>query len=391
MSIPIFTGMNFFKDRIKINRNELSGAFGDIGTDLPLIVGMLLVTDLDMSNTLLVYGVLQIITAFIYGIPMPVQPLKAVALIVITQKISAAVIWGGGLAIGVIMLVLTLTGLLTWLNRIIPKTVIRGIQLGLGIQLSLLAVKDYIPSDSTIGYIFVSIAFIIAILLIGNKKYPPAIFILLLGLVYVVFFRDINLSAVRISVPHAYFPKLSFQDILSGLIILALPQIPLSLGNSIFATNQIVKDLFPDKNITVKKIGFTYSLMNIAGSLFGGIPVCHGSGGIAGHYTFGGRTGGSTLIYGLFYIILGLLITNNSPELLQIFPKPLLGVILLFEGIALIILVKDIITDKKMFFIAIVVAICANGLPNGYFIGLIIGTILYYSSDRFILKHYGKQ
>ncbi len=383
--------MNFFADRIKINRNELSGAFGDIGTDLPLIVGMLLVTDLDMSNTLLVYGVLQIITAFIYGIPMPVQPLKAVALIVITQKISAAVIWGGGLAIGVIMLVLTLTGLLTWLNRVIPKTVIRGIQLGLGIQLSLLAVKDYIPSDSTIGYIFVSIAFIIAIMLIGNRKYPPAIFIILLGFVYVVFFRDINFAAVRLSVPHAYFPKLSAQDIISGLIILALPQIPLSLGNSIFATNQIVKDLFPEKNITVRKIGFTYSLMNIAGSLFGGIPVCHGSGGIAGHYTFGGRTGGSTLIYGLFYIILGLLITNNYPELLQIFPKPLLGVILLFEGIALIILVKDIITDKKMFFIAIVVAICANGLPNGYFIGLIIGTLLYYSTDRFILKNYGKQ
>jgi len=391
MSIAIFTGMNFFTDRIKINRNELSGAFGDIGTDLPLIVGMLLVTDLDMSNTLLVYGVLQIITAFIYGIPMPVQPLKAVALIVITQKVTASVIWGGGLAIGVIMLILTLTGLLTWLNKVIPKTVIRGIQLGLGIQLSLLAVKDYIPSDKTIGYIFVFIAFIIAIVLIGNRKYPPAIFILLLGFIYVVFFKDINISSVRISLPHAYFPKLSAQDIISGLIILALPQIPLSLGNSIFATNQIVKDLFPEKNITVKKIGFTYSLMNIAGSLFGGIPVCHGSGGIAGHYTFGGRTGGSTLIYGLFYILLGLLITNNSPELLQIFPKPLLGVILLFEGIALIILVKDIITDKKMFFIAIVVAICANGLPNGYFIGLIIGTILYYSADRYILKNYGKQ
>jgi MFS superfamily sulfate permease-like transporter len=383
--------MNFLTDRIKINRNELSGAFGDIGTDLPLIVGMLLVTDLDMSNTLLVYGVLQIITAFIYGIPMPVQPLKAVALIVITQKVTASVIWGGGLAIGVIMLILTLTGLLTWLNKVIPKTVIRGIQLGLGIQLSLLAVKDYIPSDKTIGYVFVFIAFIIAIVLIGNRKYPPAIFILLLGFVYVAFFRDIDFSAVRFSLPHAYFPKLSAQDLISGLIILALPQIPLSLGNSIFATNQIVKDLFPEKKITVRKIGFTYSLMNIAGSLFGGIPVCHGSGGIAGHYTFGGRTGGSTLIYGLFYILLGLFISNKSPELLQIFPKPLLGVILLFEGIALIILVKDIITDKKMFFIAIVVALCANGLPNGYFIGLIIGTILFYTADRFILKHYGKQ
>jgi hypothetical protein len=380
-----------FTDRIKINRNEFSGAFGDIGTDLPLIIGMLLATNLEMSNTLIVFGILQILTSIIYGIPMPVQPLKAVALIVITQKLSAGVIWGGGLAIGVIMLILTVTGLLIWLNKIIPKTVIRGIQLGLGIQLSLLAIKDYIPSDKSAGYIFASIAFIIGIVSIGNRKYPPAIFILLLGFVYVVFFKNIPFSDISISLPHAYFPQITYQNIISGLVILAIPQIPLSLGNSIFATNQIVKDLFPEKKINVTRIGLTYSFMNIVGSLFGGIPVCHGSGGIAGHYTFGGRTGGSTLIYGLFYLILGLIFSNNSPELLQIFPKPILGVILLFEGIALILLVKDIITERKMFFIAILVAICANGLPNGYFFGLVIGTIIYYSADKLVLKNFGKQ
>ena len=380
-----------FKDRIIINRNEFSGAFGDIGTDLPLIVGMLLATNLEMSNTLIVFGILQILTSVIYGIPMPVQPLKAVALIVITQKLSAAVIWGGGIAIGVIMLVLTLTGLLSWLNKIIPKTVIRGIQLGLGIQLCLLSMRDYIPADKTIGYIFASIAFIIGIVLIGNRKYPPAVFIILLGFVYVAFFKNLPVSEIRIAFPHAYFPQITYQNVIAGMIILAIPQIPLSLGNSIFATNQIVTDLFPEKKINVTKIGLTYSLMNIIGPLFGGIPVCHGSGGIAGHYTFGGRTGGSTMIYGSFYLILGLLFSTNSPELLQIFPKPLLGVILLFEGIALILLVKDIITDRKMFFIAVFVAVCANGLPNGYFFGLVIGTIIYYSADKLVLKYFGKQ
>jgi hypothetical protein len=379
------------KDRIKINRNEFSGAFGDIGTDLPLIVGMLLATNLEMSNTLIVFGILQIMTSFIYGIPMPVQPLKAVALIVITQNLSAAVIWGGGIAIGVIMLILTLTGLLNWLNKVIPKTVIRGIQLGLGIQLCLLSMRDYIPADKTIGYIFASIAFVMGIILIGNRKYPPAIFIILLGFVYVAFFKSIPLSEISISLPHADFPQITYQNVIAGMIILAIPQIPLSLGNSIFATNQIVTDLFPEKKISVKKIGLTYSFMNIIGPLFGGIPVCHGSGGIAGHYTFGGRTGGSTMIYGMFYVILGLIFSNNSPELLQIFPKPLLGVILLFEGIALILLVKDIITDRKMFFIAVLVAICANGLPNGYFFGLVIGTAVYYLADKFVLQNYGKQ
>jgi len=378
-------------DRIKINRNELSGAFGDIGTDLPLIIGMLLATNLEISNTLIVYGILQIITSLVYGMPMPVQPLKAVALIVITQKISSDIIWGAGIAIGVIMLILTLTGLVSWLNRVIPKTVVRGIQLGLGLQLCLLSVKDYIPADKTTGYIFAFIAFIIGLILIGNRKYPPAIFILLLGVIYMFFFHFNIIPDLRFSVPRILIPHLTWQSIISGLIILAIPQIPLSLGNSIFATHQIAHDLFPEKKITVKKIALTYSLMNLISPLLGGIPVCHGSGGIAGHYTFGGRTGGSTLIYGLFYLILGLFFSGNSVETLMIFPKPILGTILLFEGFAMILLVKDIIVDRSMFLIAIIVAICAVGLPNGYLIGMVFGTFIFYFNNKFFLKNFGKQ
>jgi len=383
--------LSILANRIKFNRNELSGAFGDIGTDLPLIIGMLLATNLQISNTLIVYGILQILTSLIYGIPMPVQPLKAVALIVITQNVSAEVIWGGGLAIGIIMLILTITGLIVWLNKIIPKTVIRGIQLGLGLQLCLLAVKDYIPADKTTGYIFALIAFVIGLILIGNRKYPPAIFILALGVIYMFLFHFGILTKLTFSVPKLSMPHLSYQNILAGLILLAIPQIPLSLGNSIFATNQIANDLFPDKKITVKKIGFTYSLMNLISPLLGGIPVCHGSGGIAGHYTFGGRTGGSTLIYGLFYLILGVFFSGNSADTLMIFPKPILGVILLFEGIALVLLVKDIIIDRNMFLIAVIVAICAIGLPNGYLIGMVAGTTIYYLTNKIFLKNFGKQ
>ncbi|MGC8865799.1 MAG: putative sulfate/molybdate transporter [Bacteroidales bacterium] len=134
--------MKWFSTKIQINRNELSGAFGDIGTDLPLIVAMLAASDLKAGNILILFGILQIITSFVYGLPMPVQPLKAVAMIVITQKISSEVIFGGGMAIGILMLLLTLTGLISYLHKIIPKTVIRGIQFGLGLQLSLLALKS---------------------------------------------------------------------------------------------------------------------------------------------------------------------------------------------------------------------------------------------------------
>src|SRR5437867_4613772 len=113
------------RGRIRFDRNELSGAFGDIGTDLPLIVGMLLVSGMDSASVLITFGGLQICTALAYGIPMPVQPLKAVAALVIAQHIAGNVVYGAGLSIGIVMLVLTVTGSLDLLARFIPHVVVR--------------------------------------------------------------------------------------------------------------------------------------------------------------------------------------------------------------------------------------------------------------------------
>lgn len=382
--------MNFLRGKILLNRNELSGAFGDIGTDLPLIIAMLSVTDLQASSILIIFGLMQILTSLIYGLPMPVQPLKAVAMIVITQKISSAIIFGSGLAIGVVMLILSITGIITYLYKIIPRTIIRGIQLGLGLQLCLLSLKDYIPNDKFPGYVIAFIAFVIGLRLIGNKKYPPAIFIISLGFLYSAILNSSIFQSISFNLPQFSLPKVNFENILTGFLILALPQIPLSLGNSIYATNQLVRDYFPEKKISVRKIGLTYSTMNILSGLIGGIPVCHGSGGIAGHYTFGARTGGSTLIYGIFYILTGLFFSMNPSNIFQIFPKPILGIILFFEGVALILLIKDVIVDKRNFFIAIIVGLLAIGLPYGYLVGMVLGTLLFYIPQNYILKYFGK-
>ncbi len=376
--------------KVQLNRNELSGSFGDIGTDLPLIVAMLAATDLNGASVLIVFGVLQIITAFTYGMPMPVQPLKAVAAIVITQNISSGVIFGGGLAIGVVMLLLTVTGLLSVLGRVIPKTVIRGIQFGLGMQLCLLSLNNYITPGPFAAYMLAFVAFAIGVVFVGNKKYPPAMFIILAGFLYTIFFNSSAFQQIAFAPPDLQLPHITLDNVITGFVLLAIPQIPLSLGNSIFATNQLIKDYFPEKKITVKRIGLTYSLMNIISPLVGGIPTCHGSGGIAGHYTFGGRTGGSTFFYGLLYILLGVFFSLSPSGIFELFPKPILGVILLFEGIVLILLIKDIITDRKSFFIAVLVGIIAIGMPYGYLIGMITGLLLYYLPKELILKDFGK-
>jgi len=377
------TFSSFFTSRIRFNRNELSGAFGDIGTDLPLIIGMILASGLDSASVLITYGIMQLFTAFLYGIPMPVQPLKAVAMLVIAQKIGPDIIYGGGLAIGIVMLILTVTGTIDLIAKYIPKVVVRGIQFGLGIQLSLVALKNYVVSDSYPGYVIAVIAFIITVVLIGNRKYPPAIFIILAGIIYAVTVNFDVFAAtkfVQISGPKFFTPSLA--DMLTGFIILALPQIPLSIGNSIIATRQISEDLFPEKKITVRKISFTYSIINLINPIIGGIPTCHGSGGMAGHYAFGARTGGSVFIYGILFLVLGIFFSGSFSTVVKLFPLPMLGVILLFEGIWLMIFIKDIIDSKKSFFIALLVALIASGLPYGYLIGMITGTVLYYISDK---------
>src|SRR5882672_4121174 len=262
-SLKIAEPATALRGGIRFDRNELAGAFGDIGTDLPLIIGVILAAHLDVASALIMFGAMQILTALRYRIPMPVQPLKAVAALVIAQKISGNVLFGGGLAIGILMLFLTVTGLVDVLARVVPKAVVRGIQFGLGLQLATLALKDYVGADGARGYLLAALGFVIIVALMGNRRFPAALFVIALGLVYAIVFK-LNgatlLHSVGLRLPQLYRP--TTHDVWLGFVLLALPQIPLSLGNSVLATRQIAEDLFPERRLTVRKIGFTYSLMN---------------------------------------------------------------------------------------------------------------------------------
>ncbi len=363
---------------IRFDRNELAGAFGDIGTDLPLLVGVILAAKLDAASTLIVFGGMQILTALFYQMPMPVQPLKAMAALVIAQKIEGAVLFGAGLAIGIVMLVLSLSGALAWLSKAIPKAVVRGIQFGLGLQLALLSLKEYVPADGALGYALASVAFLITLFLLGNRKYPASLIVILLGIGYALVFHSEALfesTSVSISLPKFFVP--TWEHIATGFVLLALPQIPLSIGNSLLATKQTASDLFPEKKLSIQQIGFTYSFMNLISPFLSGVPICHGSGGMVGHYAFGGRTGGSVVLYGLFYLVLGLFFASGFEQVVKIFPLPILGVILFFEGISLIKLLGDLLGEKKSFFVALLTGVLAVGVPYGYVVGLVIGTLVY--------------
>lgn len=363
---------------LRFDRNEVSGAFGDLGTSLPLIVGLIAAAHLDATSVLVMFGVLQIVTGLVYRMPMPVQPLKAVAAIVIAQQVTADVLYGGGLAIGILMLLLVVTGSLDWLARVVPKVVVRGIQCGLGLQLGRLAVANYIPSGGPSGYVLAAVAFAIVVALLGNRRVPPAPIVLALGAAFALIVGGASAPAVAALGVHLPVPHLpTMAAVASGFLLLAVPQISLSLGNSVLATKQVAADIFPEREpLTIRRIGFTYAMMNIVSPLLSGIPVCHGSGGMAGHYAFGGRTGGSVIIAGVGLATLGLLFGGSIGQVAMLFPKPMLGVLLLMEGIAVLALLRDLTDSRRDFALAMLLGVVAAGLPYGYLVALVGGTVL---------------
>lgn len=366
------------RPQIRFNRNELAGAFGAIGTDLPLIMGMIIAGQLGAADVLIMFGLAQIITGVWYRLPMAVQPLKVMAALVIANHIPGPILYAGGLAVGIMVFILTVTGMLGRVARLVPKAVVRGIQMGLGLKLALIATADFIPREGAGGYVLAAVAFCLVIIFMNNRRWPASLVVIALGAIFAIMSGRMNGLSPVINFTLPAIHPMNWSDFLTGFLVLALPQLPLSLGNSILATAQLSNDLYPERNITVRRIGFSYSFLNMVSSFFGGIPVCHGSGGLAGHYAFGGRTGGSVIIYGLMYLIMGLLFSGNFIHFVQIFPFPILGVILFFEGLALMMLIRDLAENREDFMIALTVGILANALPFGFLVGLVVGTGVYY-------------
>ncbi len=324
------------ESRLSFGPGEWSGAFGDVGTDLPLLAGLILVCGLEPARVLLWYGLCQIVSGLAYRLPMPVQPLKVVAALAIAAKASGAEIQGAGLAVGLIMFAGTLLGGLEALARLVPVPVVRGLQCGLGIKLGVLALGEYVWAQGPPGVGLALAAGALLLLLLRFRRVPASVALLAGGAAYAAWH---GLPAAGAAAPLAsLLPPVppAAADLWAGLVLLALPQIPLSLGNSVLATQEMAADWFPARAVTVRKIGWTYSLLNLACALFGGVPVCHGSGGLAGHYAFGGRTGGSVVLYGGFFLALAALslLWGGNPFLW--FPLPVLGIALAREALALV-------------------------------------------------------
>lgn len=366
--------------RARFDRHELAGAFGDIGTSLPIVVALLAATDLNAAGVLIAFGLAQISTGLLYGLPMPVQPLKAMAVVAIAGQASGGLLQLAGLLIGVLMLALSASGTLDWLSRAIPHCVVRGLQAGLGLMLGRTALGLVGREGSAWGWIAACVASAALLLLRKNRRLPGALLVIGAALIWTAAFR-LDWTALAGDVGFAVPRPVTwpFEQGLTALTLLVLPQLPLSLGNSVIATQQTARDLFPARSFTLRKLGLTYAGINLLAPWLGGIPVCHGCGGLAGNHALGARTGGAVVIYGTFFVVAGLLFSGVFVTLVRAFPAPILGAVLFVEASALVLLLRDLRSSPAAGALAVGVAALCVFAPQGYLTGLVAGVAAYYA------------
>ncbi len=312
---------------------DVSGAFADLGTFLPLVIGLLLIGDHDPSGLLIGFGVFALATGLIYRLPIPVQPMKLVAALAIAGGMSAAAMSATGLVLGATLLVLGLSGIVSKLDRIVPRTVLFGIQLGLGLHLVVMSV-ELAGSDLWLG------ALMLALLLAFQTTSMRSIGCLLLLAGSVAW----SLAGGHAVLPPAAFgwhlPALVDLDLLAfgeALEIAFLPQLALTVANAVLLTAALAQDYFPTTRppVTPRKLALSSGGLNLLLIPFGAIPMCHGAGGLAAHYHQGARSGLAPVIFGSACLALGLLFAPKALQWLLLVPLPVVAAILAYAGLQL--------------------------------------------------------
>ena len=403
---------------------ELNGAMGDLGTFIPIVLALTLANDLNLGTTLIFTGVYNIVTGAIYGVPMPVQPMKAIAAAAISgSDFGVPEIMASGILTGGVLLVLGITGLMQLVYKIIPLSVVRGIQLAQGLSFALTAVKyirkiqDFSKSKAKgdrpwlgldgLVLAIICACFIIVISGAGEEEQsgeretagvlgdeeirprkrrvrkiifsiPSAFIIFLFGVVFAFIRRPKMLEEIRFGPSSFQVVKMSKRAWKEGFIKGTIPQLPLSVLNSVIGVCKLSSDLFPGRDFSATSLSVTVGLMNVIGCWFGAMPSCHGAGGLAGQYKFGGRSGGCVALLGTAKLVLGLVLGTSLVKILDQFPVGILGVLLLFAGIELAMASRDMNSKEESFVMLIctTVSLVGSSAALGFLSGMIVHVLI---------------
>lgn len=352
---------------------------GDFGTLFPLAIGYIAVCGLNPAGFLVMMGLVNIATGFIYGHPMPVEPMKVLAVVAIAQRWSPSMVYASGFAMGVIWLVLALTNTIGRIAQFTPNSVVRGIQLALGVLLAFEALK-MISSWWLLGFI----AIIIVLLLHSNRYAPAPIILVVLGMLIMSIKGQFN----QIAPPSINLPQITgfrLEEVWQTLVLAGFAQIPLTATNAVIATSALIKTYWPNRPVSEKRIALNMGIMNVILPFFGGMPMCHGAGGFVGQYYFGARTGGANIIEGVIEISLGIFLATSIAGLFTAFPIAIIGAMMFLVGIELTKFARDIRLSKDLIPMALtaIVSVVTN-MAFGFLAGLAI-----YYLIRFIYQKRG--
>ena len=347
--------------RNRFDRMEWAGALGDLGTLIPFVVAYIGVLKMDPLGILLGFGVAMIVCGTYYRTPFPVQPMKAVGASATAQAaqtfvVTPAAVHGACLVTGLVWLALGLTGAADRVARLVARPVVVGIVLGLGMSFMLQGAK--MMSE---GWFLGIVGLTGTGLLLTNRAFPAMFALLLFGfgagaLQNPELFGSVAQAQPELRLPSFALSELTLDAFLIGAVFLALPQIPLTLGNAIIAITEENNRLFPDRRISERTVATSTGLINLFGAAIGGVPMCHGAGGMAGHVRFGAQTGGALVILGALLTVLGLFFSSSVEALFRLLPQPILGVILFLAGAQLALGACDFSRDKRERFITVVTA-----------------------------------
>ena len=345
----------------RFDRAEWAGALGDLGTLIPFVVAYIAVVKVDPFSILLTFGAAMVICGFYYRTPFPVQPMKAIGDVAATQAAQTAVItpasiYAADISTGVIWLVLGISGAAKYVAGLVPRHVVIGIVLGLGMNFMLEGVR--LMSS---GWLIAAIGLLGTVLLLKNKAVPAMFLLLIFGVVCGAVQSPEHLEAFLAVRPAMRLPafalaNITWHDLVIGTALLTMPQLPLTLGNAVFALKEENNRLFPDRSVTENTIAISTGLMNVASAALGGVPMCHGAGGMAGHVAFGARTGGAPIILGTILVCLALFFSGAVQSIFDLFTPAVLGVILFITGAQLALGSCDFSKNKGERFITLATA-----------------------------------
>ena len=393
----------------RFSRAEAAGSLGDLGTLLPIAIGMIMINKLEPVGMFLSIGLFYILAGLYFRIPVPVQPMKVVGAYAIATAMSAQQIWASGLILGLILLVIGATGFITLIQRAIAKSVIRGVQLSTGVLLMVKGV-EFILGTSAFqamakgGEPFLSIQFLgpvplgivigvaagaATLLLLDNKKLPAALVVVLGGMLAGLFLGT-RAGISRIS-PGFHLPgffPFGFpvsMDFIAAFFTLVLPQIPMTLGNAVIANADLSETYFKErsKKVTPKALCVSMALANFVSAVLGGMPLCHGAGGLAAHYRFGARTAGSNLIIGAVFVLLAIGLGTGILAVIYLIPMAVLGVLLLFAGTKLAMAILDLTAEKDLFVAMVMLGFTLTlNLAVAFGVGICLAWLLQWGKIR---------